>query len=59
MYATCMHEWTNNMFGWLVRIVLVREEVLLPGLCERKILFRLEIYDRLRQATTKRTGTDT
>ena len=30
---------------------LVREEVLLAGLCERKILFQLEIYDRLRQAT--------
>jgi len=28
--------------------LLVREEVLLAGLCERKILFRLEIYDRLR-----------
>jgi len=36
--------------------LLVREEVLLAGLCERKILFRLEIYDRLRQATVKRTG---
>jgi len=36
--------------------LLVREEVLLAGLCERKILFRLEIYDRLRQATAKRTG---
>ena len=40
-----------SLFGWLVR-----EEVLLVGLCERKILFRLEIYDRLRQATAKRTG---
>jgi len=36
--------------------LLVREEVLLAGLCERKILFRLKIYDRLRQATAKRTG---
>ena len=36
--------------------MLVREEVLLVGLCERKILFRLEIYDCLRQATAKRTG---
>ena len=40
-----------SLFDWLVR-----EEVLLAGLCERKILFRLEIYDRLRQATAKRTG---
>ena len=35
-----------------------REEVLLAGLCERKILFRLEIYDRLRQATAKYLGRD-
>ena len=35
--------------------MLVRKEVLLTGLCERKILFRLEIYYRLRQATVKRT----
>ena len=42
-------------FGWFVSL-LVRKEVLLAGLCERKILFRLEIYDRLRQATAKRTG---
>jgi len=41
--------------GWFISL-LVREEVLLAGLCERKILFRLEIYDRLRQATAKRTG---
>ena len=41
--------------GWFVSL-LVREEVLLAGLCERKILFRLKIYDRLRQATAKRTG---
>ena len=41
--------------GWFVSL-LVREEVLLAGLCERKILFWLEIYDRLRQATAKRTG---
>ena len=41
--------------GWFV-LLLVREEVLLTGLCKRKILFRLEIYDRLRQATVKRTG---
>ena len=32
--------------GWFVSL-LVREEVLLAGLCERKILFRLKIYDRL------------
>ena len=25
-------------------------------MCERKILFQLKIYDRLRQATAKRTG---
>ena len=41
--------------GWFISL-LVREEVLLAGLCERKILFRLEIYDRLRQVTAKRTG---
>ena len=41
------------MFGWLVR-----EEVLLAGLCKRKLLFRLKIYDRLRQATAKRTEAD-
>ena len=41
--------------GWFVSL-LVREEVLLTGLCERKILFRLKIYDHLRQATAKRTG---
>ena len=38
--------------GWFVSL-LVREEVLLTDLCERKILFQLEIYDRLRQATAK------
>jgi len=37
-------------------LLLVREEVLLAGLCERKILFWLKIYDRLRQATANRTG---
>ena len=41
--------------GWFVSL-LICEEVLLAGLCERKILFRLKIYDRLRQATAKRTG---
>ena len=41
--------------GWFVSL-LVREEVLLADLCERKILFWLKIYDRLRQATAKRTG---
>ena len=40
--------------GWFVSL-LVREEVLLTGLCEKKILFRLKIYDRLRQATPKQT----
>ena len=38
--------------GWFVSL-LVREKVLLASLCERKILFRLKIYDRLRQATAK------
>jgi len=51
--------WETNPFascsvGWFVSL-LVREEVLLTGLCERKILFRLKIYDRLRQATAKQT----
>ena len=41
--------------GWFVSL-LVREEILLAGLYERKILFRLKIYDRLRQATAKRKG---
>ena len=41
--------------GWFV-LLLVHEEILLAGLCERKILFRLKIYDRLRQTTAKRTG---
>jgi len=33
--------------GWYV-LLLIREEVLLTGLCKRKILFQLEIYDYLR-----------
>ena len=41
--------------GWFVSL-LVHEEVLLVDLCERKILFQLKIYDRLRQATAKQTG---
>ena len=45
-----------GLFGWLVVSLLVYEEVLLTDLCKRKILFRLKIYDRLRQATAKRTG---
>ena len=49
------HQSSACSVGWFVSL-LVREEVLLAGLCERKILFRLEIYDRLRQATAKRTG---
>jgi len=48
-------ESTACSVDWFVTL-LVREEVLLAGLCERKILFRLKIYDRLRQATAKRTG---
>jgi len=53
--------WAFSLFGCLVRIVagsfvwfvllLVREEVLLASLCERKILFRLKIYDRLANRT--------
>ena len=43
------------LVGWFVSL-LVCEEILLAGLCERKILFRLKIYDRLRRATAKRTG---
>ena len=31
--------------GWFVSL-LVREEVLLVDLCEKKILFRLKIYNR-------------
>ena len=33
--------------GWFVSL-MVREEVLLTDLYERKILFELKIYDRLR-----------
>ena len=47
--------YTAGSVGWFISL-LVREEVLLAGLCEKKILFRLKIYDRLRQATAKRTG---
>ena len=32
---------------WFISL-LIHEEVLLVDLCERKILFRLKIYDRLR-----------
>ena len=35
------------LVGWFVSS-LVREEVLVVDLCERKILFLLEIYDHLR-----------
>ena len=38
---------TACLVGWFVSL-LVREEVLLVSLCERKILSRLKIYDRLR-----------
>ena len=47
-YSACL-------VGWFVSL-LVHEEVPLTGLCERKIWFQLKIYDRLRQATAKRTG---
>ena len=50
-----LHATNAVLFSWFVSR-RVREEVLLAGLCERKILFRLKIYDRLRQATAKRTG---
>jgi len=39
--------------GWFVSL-LVHEEVLLAGLCEKKILFRLKIYDSSRRVTAKR-----
>ena len=45
----------KHTVGWFVSL-LVRKEVLLASLCERKILFQLEIYGHLRQATAKRTG---
>ena len=48
-----IHRSTACLVGWFVSLQ-VREEVLLAGLCERKILFRLKIYDRLRQAIAKR-----
>ena len=47
LFAACL-------FGWFVSL-LVRKEVLLAGLCEKKILFQLEIYDHLRQVTANRT----
>jgi len=46
--------WTRSslsLFGWLIR-----KEVLLAGLYERKILLWLKIYDHLRHATAKWTG---
>jgi len=45
--AACSVSWFTSL--------LVREQVLLIDLCERKILFQLKIYDRLQQATAKRT----
>ena len=42
------HQSSACSVGWFVSL-LVREEVLLAGLCERKILFRLKItivYDK-------------
>jgi len=47
MQITLLHILSACSVGWFVSL-LVREEVLLVGLCERKILFRLKIYDRLR-----------
>ena len=60
VHTRTMDPWTRVRpsacsVGWFVSL-LVREEILLAGLYERKILFRLKIYDRLRQATAKRTG---
>ena len=49
------YQYTACSVGWFVSL-LVREEVLLASLCERIILFQLKIYDRLQQATAKRTG---
>jgi len=42
----------GSFYCWFV-LLLVREEVLLAGLCKRKILFRLKIYDHSRQATAR------
>ena len=54
-YFDSSREWVAACsVGWFISL-LVREEVLLVGLCERKILSRLKIYDHLRQATAKRT----
>ena len=50
--GTCTHAMVAGSImsvcsiGWFVSL-LVREEVLLADLCERKILFRLEIYNCL------------
>ena len=55
MVMQFISSWQACSVGWFVSL-LVREEVLLAGLCERKILFQLKIYDRLRQAIAKRTG---
>ena len=41
------HAYAACSVGWFISL-LVCEEVLLADLCERKILFRLKIYDRLR-----------
>ena len=43
----CVREEVLRSVGWFV-LLLIRKEVLLAGLYERKILFRLEIYDHLR-----------
>ena len=46
------------VFGWTGSL-LVREKVLLTNLCERKILFQLEIYNRFTPAEqAARTGTE-
>ena len=44
---------TARSVGWFVSL-LVHKEVLLADLCEKKILFQLKIYDRLRQDTALR-----
>ena len=55
LHILCQHFPTACSVDWFI-LLLVREEVLLAGLCERKIMFRLKIYDRLQQTIAKRTG---
>ena len=48
LHCVTMREYIAALFVHAFVSLLVREEVLLADLSERKILFRLEIYDRLR-----------